>query len=119
VPTREHLAAQERAAPQRHLDFPARRGVRGIRLRAKLGRGRELLDRSTLDDGRTSREARERTAQRPADQCGPRLRVGSEVVEPRAYGREGGRGKETLCEQRLGHDENVRLGQALVLEHLP
>ena len=117
MPAREHLTAKEGATPQSRFDLPSCRSVRGVCLRPKLCSSRELLDRGCLDEGRTGGEARERAAQRPADERGPGLRVGGEVVEPRACRGERRCRKEAVRERRLGDDEHVRLGQALVREH--
>jgi hypothetical protein len=119
VPASQHFPAEKRAASQSRLHLLPRRGVRGVHLRAKLGCGRELLDHGMLDNGCTSRKAREGAAERPAHESRARLCIGSEIVEPSADGRKCRRGDQVLDKGYLGHDKHLRLRQALLLEHLP
>ncbi len=101
VPARQHLAAQQRAAAQRRLDLServARRPASASARSSAAAASCSIAARSTTSGAH--RQARERTAQRPADERRARLRVGGEPVEPGAHGPERVRGQQLLLERR-------------------
>ena len=59
VPSGEHLAAEQRAAPERSLDLAERGGVGAVELGPELRSGGELVDRGPFYDRRAGRQARE------------------------------------------------------------
>ena len=118
VPARQHLAAKQRAAAQSRLHLPQRLRIGELGLGAKVGGDGELLHRRPLDDERPHRQACERTAQRPAHEGGPRLRIGCEPVEPGADRPERGRVEQLPLERHLGDDQDLGVAELLGLEHL-
>ena len=118
VPAGQDLAAQERAAPDGVVDLLERAPVSPADVRPQLLRCRTLLGEGRLDHADARRNGVQRARQRSPHECLPPAGIGRQPVEP-AADRSQLRGRDqTVVEQRFPDDEQLRVVEAALAEHV-